>query len=155
MRTAPYPIPPSRTWTATALGTYGVLAIAGALVLYVVATSPQPIEGWIVLGLWGGTTLPGALACVYGVLRDRYRYEWMGAWGIVLGTTVYLSVTTVGVVQAGPETLLASAPTLLFFIYGLGQTLGRAIVLSLIDLSARRRVQARTGEIPEVPVDEY
>ncbi|HEX7352474.1 hypothetical protein [Brachybacterium sp.] len=156
MRTTPYPVPPSRSWTVTALLTYGALALAGGIVLYVVASSGQPIEGWVVLGIWGGLTFPSALACVWGVARDRYRWEWMGCWGIVMGTSVYLAVTAMGVLAADTETIIASAPTLLFFVYGLGRTLGRAIVLSLIDLEARRRVVAtRTGEIPEVPVDEY
>lgn len=155
MRTSPYPIPPSRTWTVTALATYSALALAGGIVLLVLVASHQPVEGVLVLGLWGGLTLPSALACVYGVARGRYRWEWMGVWGIVAGTGVYLTVTVVNTIQVGTATLLTSLPTLLVFAYAVGRTLDRAIVLSLIDLQARRRVIAtRTGEIPEVPVDE-
>lgn len=156
MRSTPYPVPPSRTWTLTALATYGALALAGAIVLYVVVTSGQPVQGSVVLGLWGGLTLPSALACMWGIARDRYRLEWMGCWGIVMGTSIYLAVTIVGLVHQGPDVVITSAPTVLFFIYGLGRTLGRAIVLSLIDMQARRVVVAtRTGEIPEVSVDDH
>lgn len=156
MRTTPYPQPPSRSWSVTMAGTYTALALAGAIVLYVLATSAQPAEGVLVLGLWGGLTLASSLACLYGVLRDRYRWEWLGTWGIVAGTSVYLVVTTMGTIQAGPDVLLTSLPTLLVFAYAVGRTLGRAIQLSLIDMQARRQVLAAaiTGEIPEVPSSE-
>lgn len=210
MRSTPYPVPPSKTWTSTALATYGALAVAGGIVLLVLATSPQQAEGVLVLGLWGGLTLVSSLACVYGVARDRYRWEWMGCWGIVAGTSVYLAVTILGAINvqallsnlpvllgswgavAVPLALIAlygaarskrrwkraglvglavvtallaaaamavgfgaAAPTILMFVYAIGRTLGRAIVLSLIDLHARHRViESRTGEIPEVAVDE-
>lgn len=139
------------------VATYAALALAGGIVLFVLATSAQPVEGLLVLGLWGGLTFPSALACVWGVVRNRYRWEWIGAWGIVMGTSVYLVVTTMGTIAAGPAVLLTSMPTLLVFLYAVGRTLGRAIQLSLIDMQARRQVlivQAITGEIPEVPVDE-
>lgn len=152
MRTHPYPVPPSRTWTATMLATYGALAVAGGIVLIVLATSPQPPEGVFVLGIWGVLSLAGSLACMWGVVRNRYRWEWFGAWGIVAGNSVYLAVTILGTIQAGPAVLLTSAPTLLVFLYAVGRTLGRAIQLSLLDMHARRRVQARTGEISEVPL---
>lgn len=155
MRSHPYPVPPSRVWTIDMVATYGALALAGGLVLFVVATNDQPIHDDLVLALWGGLTTPGAAMCMWGVARNRYRWEWVGAWLLVMGTSIYLVVATMGVITAGPAVLLTSAPTLLFFVYGLGRTLGRAIVLSLIDLEARHRVVAtRTGEIPEVPVNE-
>lgn len=155
MRSTPYPVPPSRIWTVTAIATYGALALAGAIVLAVLVTSHQPATGVLVLGVWGTLTVLSSLACVWGVARDRYRWEWMGCWGIVMGTSVYLVVTIMGTIEAGPGALLTSAPTILVFAYAVGRTLGRAIHLSLIDLDARRRVIAtRTGEIPEVRVDE-
>lgn len=100
MRSTPYPVPPSLSWTVSALATYGVLAIGGAKVLQVLLASPQPVAGGMVLGMWGGLTLPSALACLYGVARDRYRYEWMGCWGIVAGTSVYLGVTILGTLDS-------------------------------------------------------
>lgn len=157
MRTNPYPVPPSRTWTLAALATYGALAIAGGIVLFVLATSFQPVTGVLVLGLWGGLTCPSALACFYGVARGRYRVEWIASWVLAMGMTVYLVVTIMGTIQAGAATLITSAPTLLVFVALIGKILERAIQLSLIDLQARKRVQTRqavTGEIPEVPVDE-
>lgn len=98
MRTTPYPQPPSRTWSVTMVGTYAALALAGAIVLFVLATSAQPLEGVLVLGLWGGLSLLSSLACLYGVARDRYRWEWLGTWGIVAGTSVYVAVTVLGLV---------------------------------------------------------
>ena len=204
MRTSPYPIPPSRTWTVTVLAMYASLALAGGIVLLVLVTSYQPVEGVLVLGLWGGLSLVSSLACVYGVARGRYRWEWMGCWGIVAGTSVYVAVTVLGIVglpvllllvlilavsigglwvAAGSrhwpawilggvlavtglssltatvmgDTLpvfLSSLPTLLVFLYAIGRTLARAIVLSLLDMAERRRLIAtRTGETPEVPAD--
>ena len=134
MRRHPYPIPPSRTWTATALATYGALALAGGIVLTVLATSPQQGTGILVLGLWGGLTLPSALACVWGVWRDRYRWEWAGCWGVVAGTSVYLVVTIMGTISAGPATLLAAAPTILVFVYAVG-ALGRGGATPLISIN--------------------
>lgn len=154
MRTHAYPVPPSRTWTAATVATYAALALAGGLVLYVVATNGAPIQGDAVLLLWGGLTLPSALACAWGAVRSRYRWEWLGCWGIVMGTSIYLVVTVMGLLPAGREVIMSSAPTVLFFVYGLGRTLVRAITLSLIDLDARRRVAARTGSVPEVGVSE-
>lgn len=154
MRAHPYPVPPSRTWTAATVATYLALALAGGLVLYHVATNGAPVQGDVVLLLWGGLVLPSALACAWGVTRSRYRLEWLGCWGIFMGTSVYLVVTVMGTLAAGQEVIMSSAPTVLFFVYGLGRTLVRAITLSLIDLDARRRVTARTGEVPEVAAGE-
>lgn len=154
MRTHPYPVPPSLTWTVATVATYAALALAGGIVLYLVAANGAPIQGDVVLVLWGGLTLPSALACAWGVARSRYRWEWLGCWGIVMGTSIYLVVTVMGVLASGPDAAVTSAPTVLFFVYGLGRTLVRAIALSLIDLEARRRVTAKTGEVPEVGADE-
>lgn len=155
MRSNPYPVPPSRIWSTVMAGTYAALALAGALVLVLIPLVPQPVEGVVVLALWGGLTAPASLACLWGVVRVRYRWEWMGAWGIVMGTSIYLVVTVMGTIGAG--TLLTSLPTLLIFLALIGMILARAVQLSLIDYQARKRVLAEravTGEIPEVPVNE-
>lgn len=157
MRSNPYPVPPSRLWSTVMAGTYAALALAGALVLVLIPLIPQPVEGVIVLALWGGLTAPASLACLYGVVRVRYRWEWIASWIVVMGTSIYLVVTTITTVAAGIGTLLVSLPTLLVFLALIGMILGRAVHLSLIDMQVRRRVlahQAVTGEIPKVPVDE-
>lgn len=138
MRTDPYPVPPSRTWSLVMLLAYAAMAVAGGLVLLLLIILPQPVEGVLVLGLWGGLTFPAALACMYGVLRGRYRFEWMGTWFLVMGTSVYLVQTFLGLLGTGA--LLSSLPTVLVFAYAIGLTLGRAVQLSLIDLQARKRV---------------
>lgn len=115
MRTTPYPRPPSKSWSVTMLGTYGGLALAGGLVLVVLAISNQPLEGVLVLGLWGGLSLLSSIACLYGVARDRYRWEWLGAWGIVAGTSVYIAVTVLG---------LVGLPVLLLLVLMLAVTVG-------------------------------
>lgn len=115
MRTTPYPDPPSRTWAVAALATYAALALAGGIVLLVLATSPQPPEGVLVLGLWGGLSLVSSLACVWGVAQTEYRWEWFGCWGIVAGTSVYLVVTVLGIV---------GLPVLLLLILTLATAIG-------------------------------
>lgn len=156
VRSTPYPAPPSLTWAGVMTATYGVLALAGALVLAALVLIPQAAEGLLVLGLWGVLTLVSSLACLWGVIRSRYRWEWIGSWGIVMGTSIYLVVTAMGTLSGDPVAAFASMPTLLWFVYGIGLTLGRAIQLSLIDLQARRQVlieKAVTGEVPEVASD--
>lgn len=138
MRTEPYPVPPSRVWSFIMLCTYGVLGLAGALVLVLLVVLPQSPEGTVVLSLWGGLTAPASLACVYGVARSRYRFEWIGTWFLVMGTSIYLVVTAFGLV--GSPSLLQSLPSVLVLAYAVGMTLGRAVQLSLIDMQARRRV---------------
>lgn len=157
MRETPYPVPPSIPWTAAMAVGYVLLAAAGALVLALLFVVPQGAEGIIVLGLWGGMVLPSSLSCLFGVLRARYRFEWIGAWGIVMGTSIYLVVTVMGAFGLGLMPFLMSLPTVLFFIYAVTMTLGRAIQLSIVDYRARRQVlleKAVSGEIPEVaPID--
>lgn len=157
MRTAPYPTPPSRTWTAVLAATYGMLALAGALVLVALVVVPQSLDGVLVLGFWGATTLAASLLCMFGTLWGRYRYEWMGTWLIVMGTSVYIVITVMGTLGQGPLVTLMSAPTILYFLYGVGLTLTRAVQLSIVDIRARRQVlieKAATGEIPEVAAHE-
>lgn len=103
MRSNPYPAPPSRTWSLALLTTYAALVAAGAIVLALVLLTDQPAEGTIVLTLWGGLSAASAAAAVVGVAAARYRLEWIGTWGIVAGTSVYLVVTILGLV--GPAAL--------------------------------------------------
>lgn len=157
MRSSAYLNPPSRTWVVTMAFGYAALALAGAGVLAAIIFLPQAAEGLLVLGLWGGLVLPGGLMGLYGVLRVRYRYEWVGVWLIIMGTATYLVVTIMGTVALGWLTLFMSAPTILVFIYALLITLGRAIHLGIVDMRARRQVlieRALTGEIPEVQVND-
>lgn len=153
MRTSPYPVPPSRAWTLVTLGTYGALAVAGGLVLVLMVAIPQTREGVLTLGLWGGITTPAAAACMYGVVRSRYRWEWIASWFLAMGTMVYLVVTFIQTMSLGAFVMVTSLPTLLIFLGLVGMILGRAIQLSLIDMRARRQVLADktvAGEIPEV-----
>lgn len=136
-------------------GMYLALTLAGALVLGFVFLSDQSPDGVLVLGLWGGLTFPGGLACLLGVLRAHYRWEWIGSWVLAMGTTVYLASTFAQIY--GSDGLLSSMPTLLVFASLVCAILARAIQLSLIDLQARGRVlaqRAATGEMPEVAVHE-
>lgn len=151
MRNEPYPVPPSRIWSLVMLCTYAVLGLAGALVIVALVVIPHPIESVLVLSLWGGLTLPAAVACMYGVASARYRFEWVGTWFLVMGTSIYLVVTILGLI--GSPTLLQSMPTVLVFAYAVGMTLGRAVQLSLIDMQARRRVLLQRA-VQEVPRDE-
>lgn len=153
MRNSPYPVPPSIPWAVAMAAGYAILAVAGALVLALLFIVPQGGEGILVLGLWGGTVLPSSIACLIGVLRARYRYEWIGAWGIVMGTSVYLVATFMGTIGLGLMPLLMSLPTILLFVYAVTMTLGRAIQLSIIDHRARRQVlleKAVSGRSPGV-----
>lgn len=153
MRNSPYPVPPSIPWAAAMAAGYAILVIAGALVLALLIIVPQGIEGILVLGLWGGTVLPSSIVCLIGVLRARYRYEWVGVWGIVMGTSVYLVVTIMGTIGLGLMPFLMSLPTILFFVYAVTVTLARAIQLSIIDYRARRQVlleKAVSGRSPGV-----
>ncbi len=140
--------------------TYSVAILMGAWTLAGVLLLPQPPEGAVTLGMWGGTATIAGAGCLFGVIRQRYRYEWIGAWLIVLGTVVYLLSTIVGVISAGAMTIFTSGPTILYFIFGLGLLAARAVWLSLSDMGARKKVQAEkviesiTGEIPEVRPDE-
>lgn len=147
MRTNPYPVPPSRTWTMVLTATYATIALAGALVLILIPLVPQEVEGVVVLSLWGGLSATSGAAALYGVAarggRGRYRFEWVGAWGIVAGTSVYLVVTAIGTAATGLGPLLTAAPTMLVFAYAIGLTLTRAVQLSLVDFEARRQVLAR------------
>lgn len=156
MRSSPYPNPPSPSWTGAMVFTYSVAIVMGVWTLAGVLLLPQPPEGSVTLGLWGGTSAIAGAGCLFGLLRKRYRYEWIGAWLIVLGTVVYLLVTTVGVVAAGALVIFTSGPTILYFLFGQGLLVSRAIWLSMEDMKARKRVQIEkavesiTGEIPEV-----
>lgn len=160
MRSSPYPNPPSPSWTAAMVFTYSVAILMGAWTLAGVLLLPQTPEGAVTLGLWGGTSAIAGAACLFGLLRKRYRYEWIGAWLIVLGTVVYLLVTAVGVVATGALGIFTSGPTLMYFLFGQGLLAARAIWLSVQDMEARKRVQSEkvvkpfTGEFPEVRPDE-
>lgn len=153
MRTHAYPDPPSLAWSTAMTAAYAALAIAGVLVLAALMLLPQPPEGTLVLGLWGGLTVVATTVCLCGVLLTRYRMEWVGCWLIVMATSIYLVVTILGTLAAGPLALFTSAPTILVFAYAILITLGRAVQLSLIDMQARKQVQiekALTGETPGV-----
>lgn len=128
MRTSPYPVPPSRVWSVTMAATYVALALAGGIVLAAFVILPQSVEGAVVLGLWGGCSLAGGLAGLSGVARSRYRQEWFGAWLIVLGTSVYLVITMLGLV--GATALLLIGATMLVVLLTLWRILdGRRPVL--------------------------
>lgn len=156
MRSSPYPVPPSRAWSAVMIGTYAVAVLMGTWTLAGMFLLPQPPEGSVTLGLWGGLSAVAGSMCLFGVVRSRYRYEWIGAWLIVLGTVVYLLVTLVGVLTSGPSVIFTSGPTILYFLFGVGLMSARAVWLSMADMRARDQVrtekvvESATGEIPEV-----
>lgn len=160
MRTTAYPEPPSPSWTRVMVATYSIAILMGLWTFVGLFVLPQAPSGVVVLGGWGLTAFFAGIACLYGVLSGRYRFEWIGAWGIVLGTVIYLLVTVVGTLSAGALVVLTSGPTILFFAMGTGLLAARALWLSMSDKRARERVvverevSSLTGEFPEVRPNE-
>lgn len=124
MRRHPYPVPPSRVWSLVLIATYTTLVIAGVIILALVLLTAQPAEGTVVLTLWGGLSAVSAAAAVVGVASSRYRLEWIGTWGIVAGTSVYLVVTVLGLIGPAALTLLGVAGGAV--LTGLWRALGSA-----------------------------
>lgn len=135
MRTNPYPVPPSLSWSSVMVASYASMIVAGGLTLVYLVLLPQPVAGALVLAIWGGLTLPAAAACLYGVVarrgQGRYRFEWIGTWFLAMGTSVYLVVTVLG--QLAVPSLLAAAP----FILAGGAVIAAPFALLL--LLGRRR----------------
>lgn len=138
MLTSPYPVPASRLWLAARGSAYALIAASGAAVL---STPPASYAGLstVLTVTWGLLCLTGGAAMTYGVLRQRYRWEWLPSWIAATGVAVYAALSWHQVLVDGPghapRALLMSALVLLL--------LSRAIQLGLIDLGARRIAELR------------
>lgn len=153
MRSSPYPVPPSRRWQAKMVAGYGVLAIAGVLVLVLVPVlySAVTLET-IGLMIWGLLTGPAGIVCTISMVRaysdrPKHRWEWIGARSLATGAAVYVLLSSWSLLAGG----IAALPGLLVFGYVVTSLAARADHLGWVDKTARERVLARqTGEIPEV-----
>ena len=138
MLSSPYPLPPSRMWLAVRAASYGLIAASGAVVL---STPPATYAGLsdALTVAWGVLCLVGGGLMVYGVVRQRYRWEWLPSWVAATGVAMYAALSWQQVLAEGighaPRALLMSSLVLLL--------LSRAIQLGLIDLGARRIAELR------------
>lgn len=138
MLTSPYPSPSSRLWLTVRTTAYALITASGAAVL---SNPPSSYAGMssILTFTWGVLCLIGGGLMVYGIIRQRYRWEWLPSWIAATGVAMYASLSWHSVLTEGighaPRALLMSSLVLLL--------LSRAIQLGLIDLGARHIAELR------------
>lgn len=85
--------------------------LAGAGGVAAVVVSPLTIVaelGRLIVYGWGSIVAVSALIAVYGIVANRYRFEWVGAWMAALGIVPYV-LTVWWLVFGGETTRLTQA----------------------------------------------
>lgn len=136
MLTSPYPVPASRSWSASSTGSYLCIAAAGAWVLISPPSSYSGLSTALTV-LWGVLCLIPGMLMAAGVAGRRYRWEWLSAWWAAMGTGMYAVLSWSQVFTDGP----GHGPRALFMCALTLILIRRAIQLGLIDMSARRIVE--------------
>lgn len=135
-----YPEPHSWPYTIVAGGFYILVALSGLVVAaFILLHEPETAAGRMILVLWSvATIIPGA-ACAYGVLSNRYRWEWVGCWPLLSGIGVYASSVWLSMASIWDlaNCLLITALMLI--------PLQRSIWLSIVDRNARRRLMRKVA----------